>query len=230
MKNMLHAFALGVATLAITATMAVPAAAQNRNAPAAPRYGVFDAEAAVQQSAAFTTAVSQIQVTYAPQIQAREARATALNTELQPLLTVAQGEAARTPRNETAFNAAVQAYQTRAQAAERELQQLAAPFELAVAYAREQIGLRLRDALRGAATARSLDVVLVSEAVAFRSDSVDVTAAVVTELNRLVPNVQIVPPAGYRPGALAQAAAQAAAAPAGAAVPPAPTPAAPQTR
>jgi Skp family chaperone for outer membrane proteins len=229
MKSMISALALGLSAIAVTA-VATPAAAQ-RNAAAATRYGVFDAEAAVQRSAAFTTAVQQIQVTYAPQIQARDARATALNTELQPLLTAAQTQAAANPRNETAFNAAVTAYQTRAQAAERELQTLAQPYELAVQYAREQIGMRLRDALQAAATSRSLDLVLVSDAVAYRADTIDVTPAVITELNRLIPNVQIVPPAGYRPGQLQQAAAQQAAAAAAAANPAAtPAPAQPQTR
>jgi hypothetical protein len=146
-------------------------------------------------------------------------------------LTAAQTQAAANPRNETAFNAAVTAYQTRAQAAERELQTLAQPYELAVQYAREQIGMRLRDALQAAATSRSLDLVLVSDAVAYRADTIDVTPAVITELNRLIPNVQIVPPAGYRPGQLQQAATQQAAAAAAPANPAAtPAPAQPQTR
>jgi Skp family chaperone for outer membrane proteins len=227
MKMTLHALALGLSTLALTAAVATPASAQ-RNAARAPSYGVFDAEAAIQQSAAFALAVQQIQTTYAPQIQARDARATALQAELQPLLTAAQTQAAATPRNEATFTAAVQAYQTRAQAAERELQQLAQPYELAVAYAREQIALRMREALQGAATARSVDLVLLAEAVAYRSDAVDMTGAVVTQLNTLVPNVQIVPPANYRPGSLQQAAQQAAANPAATvATPPA---AQPQTR
>ncbi len=210
-NNMMKASAIALAMTVFAALPATPAAAQSRGAAAAAtRYGVFNADGAINASAAMQNAVTQIRTTYAAQIQARDARATALNAELQPLLTAAQTEAARTPRNEAAYNTAVQNYSARAQAAQAELEQLAQPYQLAVAYAREQIAMRLREALLATATARSLDMVLVDDAVAYRAETLDVTSAVTGELNRLIPTVQIVPPAGYRPGDLARAAAAAA--------------------
>lgn len=230
---MTSAFKL-VATAALLSVAAVPfaatpAAAQSRTAARAPTYGVFNADRAIDTSAAMTTAIQQIRTTYAAQIQARDARATALNAELQPLLTAAQAEAARSPRNEQAFTAAVTAYQTRAQAAQRELETLEQPYQLALQYSREQIAMRLREALAAAATARSVDLVLVEDAVAYRAETLDVTSAVTGELNRLIPVVQIVPPANYRPGDLARAAAAAATPAATTPAPAAPTPA-PESR
>src|SRR3546814_16637602 len=51
----------------------------------------------------------------------------------------------------------------------------------------------------------SSDLLLLSpEAVLARENNVDITDAVVTELNRLLPSVSITPPAGYQPGQLVQ--------------------------
>lgn len=218
MKTMLKAVALAATAISASALATTPAFAQARQAIAS-----ADVDAAIQQSAAFTTAVTQIQTTYAEQIAARAARAQALQTELQGLGAVVQGERARNPQNAQALQQATTAFTTRQQAAQAELQQLSAPIDQSVTYVREQITLKLADAVRAATTARRVDVLLSNDAVIWRADVVDITPAVVTELNRLVPNVQIVPPAGYEPGQLLRAQ-QAAAAPAAA------TPAAPQTR
>lgn len=233
MTNMFKAALLGTAAaLAAPVLLASPAHAQNRNATAAPTVATADVDAAVQQSAAFTTAVTQMQTTYAPQITARNTRAQALQTELQALQTAAVTEQNRQPRNEQAFQAAVTAFQNRQNAAQQELRQLSQPIDLALAYVREQITLRLQEAVNAATTARRVDILLTNEGVIYRAPTADITAAIVTELNRLVPTVQIVPPQGYEPGSLlrAQQAQAQAAAQAGQPAAPTPPPAQPQTR
>lgn len=218
------------AAVALAAVVATPAAAQrNAPAPAAPVIGYVDVEGAIAQSNAFRVAQTQIEQTYGPQLANIQTRATALQAEIQPLLAAAQAEAARTPRNETAYNNAVRAFQTRQQAAQAEIDQLQAPIRLARAYVEEQIAIRTREAITAARTARRVDIVITAGAVLDAAPATNLTDAVVAEINRLVPNVQIVPPAGYEPGALARAqAAAAAGAQAGA---PAAAPAAqPETR
>src|SRR3546814_11939284 len=91
----------------------------------------------------------------------------------------------------------------------------------------------MNEAIKAAMTAKKIDLLLSPEAVLARENNVDITDAVVTELNRLLPSVSITPPAGYQPGQLVQqknqAAMNAARAPQGAAA--APTPGTqPQTR
>lgn len=224
LKLMASAAAMSLAAVAV----ATPAVAQRNAAPAAgASYGVLDAEQAVETSAAMNTARTQIQTTYAAQIQAYQTRAQALQTELQPLRTAAETEAQRNPRNNQAYTTAVQAFQTRAQAAQAELAQLSAPFELAVQYAREQVALRLREAVTAATTARRVNIVLTEQAVAWNDPSVDITSAVTAELNRLIPSVQITPPQGYQPGDLSR---QAAAAQQAAQQPAAPAAQQPQSR
>lgn len=227
MTQILKSLALGVAVVAATLPLATVAQAQSRG-NAAPQLNVatVDVDGAVQSSAAFATAVTQIQTTYAAQIQNRQIRAQALQAELQGLAATAQAEQARTPQNATALQTAITAYRTRQQAAEQELQTLSQPIDLAVTYVREQITLQLSDAVRTASTARGINLLVNNESVVWRSEAADLTPAVIAELNRLVPNVQIVPPEGYQPGMLLRAQQNNAAN----GTPAAPTPAAPQTR
>lgn len=214
-----------VAALAAATAFTTPALAQRGGAaPAAPVVVVADIDAAVQQSAAFTTAVSQIQTTYAPQIQNLNTRRQALQGELQTLFQAAQAAQAATPPNEQNVQNAIRAFQTAQQAAEREIATLNAPIELAVSYVQEQITLRVNEAVTAARTARRADIVLTRGAAIQVADSANITPAIVAELNRLVPNVQIVPPQGYEPGSLMRAAQQQAAAAAAGTPAPAATP------
>ncbi len=198
--------AVGIAAAALI----VPAAslAQSRPAAAQTGVGVANLEAAVAGSTAYQGAVTQIRTTYATQIQQHQTRAQALQTEVNALGQRVQQEQARTPRNEAALQAAGQAYQTRANAAQQELARLSQPFELANAYAREQVSLRLSEAVQAVATARGLGAIVSNEAVFYVAPSADVTTAITAELNRLVPTVSIAVPQGYRPGALMQQRAQ----------------------
>lgn len=214
-----------VAALAAATAFSTPALAQRGGAAtAAPVVVVADVDAAVQQSAAFTTAVAQIQTTYAPQIQNLNTRRQALQGELQTLFQAAQAAQAATPRNEQAVQTAIREFQTRQQAAEREIAELNAPIELAVSYVQEQITLRVNEAVTAARTARRADIVLTRGAAIQVSESANITPAIVAELNRLVPNVQIVPPQGYEPGSLMRAAQQQAQAAAAGTPAPAATP------
>ena len=212
MKTLIKAVALSATAIAASTVVAAPALAQSRTAaPAAPVVATANVDGAIQGTTAFTTAVTQIQTSYAPQIQARATRAQALQTELQTLGATAQAEQNRQPQNATALAAAVNAYRTREQSAQAELQQLSAPIDLAVTYVREQITLKLQDAVNAATTARRVDMLVNSDAVFWNNANADLTQAITAELNRLVPSVQAIPPAGYQPGMLLRAQAQAAA-------------------
>lgn len=228
------------ATVAAAALLSVPASAQrNRDAapatpagPPVPVVVVADTNGAMRASNAFQLAIQQIQSTYAPQLQQVEARSTALQAELQTLFNTYEAERTASPQNATRLRAAATAFESRQQAAEQEIQQLRAPIELAQAYVLEQISLRMAEAVDVARRARGATLVVDRESVLYFEESTSISAAMVAELNRLVPNVQIVPPPGYQPGALTTAARQAAAAAAApaAGATPTPPPAQPETR
>lgn len=223
-----------LAATAAVALLAAPASAQrNRDAaptaPVAPIVVVADTDGAIQASNAYQVAMQQMQATYAPQLADLQTRRTALQAELQTLYTAVETEQNRTPQNRTALETAARNFQARQASAEQEIQRIGAPLELARQYVIEQITLQMSPAVTTARTARGANLVLRRESVIYAGEVANITPAIVAELNRLVPNVQIVPPQGYEPGQLI-AAQQAAANPAAAAATPAPATPQPETR
>ncbi len=228
---------LKLAALAATATVALiatPASAQrNREAAAtAPIVVVADTDGAIQASNAYQVAMQQMQATYAAQLAEVQTRSAALQAELQTLYTALETENNRQPQNRTALETAARNFQSRQQAAEQEIARLRAPVDTARSYVIEQITLQMNAAVTTARNARGANMVLRRDAVIFANEAANITPAIVAELNRLVPAVQIVPPQGYEPGQLINAQQQAAAAaanPAAAATTPPPAPQ-PETR
>ena len=228
MKKIFTASALAIAALSVSPIVAAPAAAQ------AKAVAVADLRVAAARSNAFTVASQQIQTTYKAQIDQQETRGQTLQAELNVLVAKYNEEAKKTPQNAAALQAAAKAVQDKRQAATTELQRISAPIDLAVAYVEDQISVRMNEAIKAAMTARKVDLLINPEAVLARENNVDITDAVIAEINKLVPNVSITPPAGYQPGQLVQQKVDAAraAAQGGAPAAPAPAPAgtAPTTR
>jgi Skp family chaperone for outer membrane proteins len=161
---------------------------------------VADLDEAVAKSNAGVLAANQINLTYKAQIDAAQARANTLNTELTGLRNaIVAAQRAPNP-NQAAIQAQAAAYQKRQQEAEREVQTLSLPFQTANAYAREQIALKLEAALDRAMTAKRITVVVPPQSVIKALPSAEITADVITQLNALVPTVSTTPPAGWQPG------------------------------
>ena len=211
MKMIAKAAALTLAPITMAALTAVPAAAQTKSGIA-----VVDLEEAVARSAAFTTAMTQMQTTYKPQLDQINARRTAIETDLKTkndALQAAYKAAGNkpTPAIETQYQQLQQAQQS----GQAELQRLSQPVALARAYVEQQIVDKLDDALKAATAKTKSEIVFKKGATESFGAGADITPAVITELNALVPSVGITPPAGWQPGGQGQAgAAPAAAAPA----------------
>lgn len=192
-------FATAVAAALLSATgvaaFAVPAAAQN-----APSIGVVNVQLAAERSNAYTTAMQQIQTTYAAQIQQANQRRTAIQTELAPQVQAFQQAQAAANPNQQQLAQQYQAIQQRQQAGQREIAQIIQPAALAQAYVEEQIGAQIEAAIDRVMTRRRLTIILRPEATVKASPTVDVTQDVTTELNTALPAVSITPPAGWQPG------------------------------
>ncbi len=208
MKNILKIALLSTAPLAAVAALPTMAVAQ-----VATSVAIADLDEAVSKSNAGVLASNQISITYKAQIDAVQVRAQALNTELQNLRN-AIGTAQRAPNpNQAAIQTQVAAYQKREAEAQREIQTASLPFQTANAYAREQIAAKLEAAARAAMTKKKIGLLLKPEAAILNSTGFDVTNDIITELNTLVANVGITPPAGWQPGQGAAAPKPAAATP-----------------
>lgn len=198
MKKLLVASALALAGVSVSPILAVPAFAQ------AKAIAVADVRAAAGRSNAFTTASQQIETTYKAQIDQQQSRGQTLQAEVNVLIAKYNEESKKTPQNATALQAAAKAVQDKRQAAQTELGQIGAPVDLAIAYVEDQISVRMNEAIKAAMTAKKVDLLLNPDAVLARENNVDITDAVIVELNRILPNVSTAVPAGYQPGQLVQ--------------------------
>ncbi|WP_298401451.1 OmpH family outer membrane protein [Sphingobium sp.] len=210
MKTIFKAAALTLAPMTAIAMTAVPAVAQTKSGIA-----VVDLEEAVAKSAAFTTAMTQMQTTYKPQLDQVNTRRAAIETDLKTkndALQAAYKAAGNkpTPAIETQYQQLQQAQQ----AGQAELQRLTQPVALARAYVEEQVVAKLDDALKAATAKTKSEIVFKKAATESFGAGADITDEVVTELNTLVPSVGITPPAGWQPGGRQAPAAAAPATPA----------------
>lgn len=198
MKKIIVASALAIATLSVSPILSAPAIAQ------AKAVAVADVRTAAARSNAFTVASQQIETTYKAQIDQQQSRGQTLQAEINVLIAKYNEEAKKTPQNQAALQAAAKAVQDKRQSAQTELGRIGAPVDLAIAYVEDQISVRMNEAIKGAMTARKVDLLINPEAVLARENNVDITDAVVAELNRILPTVSTAVPAGYQPGQLVQ--------------------------
>lgn len=196
MKTFIKATALA-SLLAAPALVAFPATAQ---VAVGQGTAVVDLNAAVSDTAAFKAATGQIQTTYKAQIDAYNARATALQNELAPLQRELQTMQANPSTPKATMDAKVSAYRARGEAAQAELNRLAQPFARPTAYAREQIEDKMEAALKAAMVAKKVNLVINPEAVLAVNPAANLTPDVVAQLNATVKSVSTTPPAGWEPG------------------------------
>lgn len=178
-------------------SFAAPASAQ---VAAGQTVAAVDLEGARAQSAAFKAAEAQIQASFKPQIDAFVARQNVLGNELAPLRKEIETLQANPATPRATVEAKIALFQSKAQAAQAELQRLATPFARPEAYVKEQIGEKLEAALKAAMTAKKINLVITPEAVVAMQGGADLTPDVVTQLNALIPSASITPPAGWQPG------------------------------
>lgn len=206
-KTIFKSAALALAAISVPAIVSAPAAAQSRTSIAMANY-----EAAIVQSQAYRSAVEQMKTTYKSDIDATNARAAALQTEIKPLVDAYNAAVQQPGATPQSVQPQAQALQNMRNAGQQELARLQQRVTLATAYVEEQVGAQLTTAIQAAMKAKNVDMVLSPQSVIAREPYVDITADIVTQLNSLVPSATIVPPAGWKPGQAQQQAQQPAAA------------------
>ncbi|WP_174298620.1 OmpH family outer membrane protein, partial [Sphingomonas bacterium] len=156
-------------------------------------------DGAIAGAKAWLAARAQIQTSYKTQIDQATARRAALTAELQPLVTQFQAAQRAPGATDAALAPQAQAIQARENAANQELGTITAPVQRAQAYAIEQLRAKLPDAIQNASRARNISLLISPQAAIFAQPASDITAAVSTELDKLVPSVSITPPPGWQP-------------------------------
>jgi Skp family chaperone for outer membrane proteins len=185
---------LAAALIAPAAIVAAPAAAQVNG------IAVADPQGAVAGTRAWAAARTQIQGTYKAQLDQADARSRAIQAELQPLVTQFQNAQRAPGATNTSLAPQYQAIQAKQQAGQAEIARITAPAERAQAYAVEQIQARLGEAVQNVVKQRNVSLLVSPQAVLFLQPNADITAAITTELDRLVPSVNTNVPANWQPG------------------------------
>ncbi len=183
---------------------------------------VADPDAAIANSKVWANAQTQIATTYKVQLDAAKARSDVIAKELAPMyktfdtnnddqLTPAEIQAAR-----TANSPVLKQVEAKEKAANDEIARMTLQPTRARQYAAEQISGKINDAIKNVVAQRKVSLLLRPASAFFADPSADITPAITTELDRLMPTASITPPATWQPGQQQAAPAAAAAAPAAA--------------
>lgn len=201
-----------IAGLVTAAAAPLPVLAQAASSgPIVPGLAVADLDGAIGGSTAFRTAQQQRPTTYKAQIDQAEARRQAITTQLQPLIDKFNKDRQANVPAATLQQQAQQIEQIQ-QSGQQELQRILQPVALSEAYAQEQLEDKLDQAVKNAMSAKKVSLLLNPQAiVAVNNNAYNLTPDITSQLNTLVPSVQVVPPQGWEPRQVREArAAQAA--------------------
>ena len=181
---------LALAGLALSASLATPAAAQVEG-----KVATASVSRALLGVNPLMTALSQVSTTYATQLEQLESKQKELNTLLTPYDTNGNGsiDQNEAPGLQAAPN--FQQIQTlRGEIANTENQVTAAQV-----YAVEQVLAQYQTAITEVANAQQIVMVVDPSSLQFAGEGADITAAISASLTTKVPNVGIVPPQGWQP-------------------------------
>jgi len=225
MKNRI-APALAAASFALLAAphAFAQAAAPVQSTPGgivAPGIAYANPQAVVASSAAYKNAATALPVTYKANLDQVNVRRSQIAAQLKPLYDKFEADQKAAKPDRASLEAQAGQIQQIEQSAQRELQQIAEPVNVAQQYVLEQISDKLSAATQAAMTKRKITLVVDAQSV-LKADTVyNLNQDILNELNTLIPNAQLVPPAGWMPRAQREAAAQQAAAQGGAPAAPA---------
>jgi Skp family chaperone for outer membrane proteins len=180
-----------VAASALALAPITPASAQS--------VAYTDVQQVLSMSQAAKTADQQMRVTYKATYDQIESRSRVLQAELNAMIVKYQADQ-KTNANNPTLATQGKAIQDKQRAAQEELGKLSDPLERVNAYVLEQIDSKLDAAVTAAMGKKKVALLLQRGAVIKNTPGTDLTQDIVTELNVLVPNVSITPPADWQPG------------------------------
>ncbi|MCW4460516.1 OmpH family outer membrane protein [Sphingomonas sp. BT-65] len=182
-KTILAALAVAGATLG-----AGTAAAQ---ALADAKIAVVDVDRVMSQCTACVAANTQLQQQRTALQQFAQQQGQPLQTE-QSSLEAALKAAAGKP--DAALQQRVQAFQTKAQGAQRQVSEREQTFQRNVQFVQQQIAQRMVPVVQQIAQQRGASAAIAKESLLFSAASVDITDAVLTTLNQQLPSVSTTAP------------------------------------
>ena len=181
---------LCAATLALSALVAVPAAAQVNG------IGVADPAIAVAGSQALQTAYNQIGTTF----QAQRTQLEQLQQQRAGLIrqfdTDNDGQLSQEEQTAAQANTAVI---QQVNGLDQQINPIQQPITLARVYVIEQLGQQLSNAVQAVVQANNVQLLLNPSAALYMADPVEMTDEIMAQLNQTVPTVSTAVPQGWQP-------------------------------
>ena len=181
---------LCAATLALSALVAVPAAAQVNG------IGVADPAIAVAGSQALQTAYNQIGTTF----QAQRTQLEQLQQQRAGLIrqfdTDNDGQLSQEEQTAAQANTAVI---QQVNGLDQQINTIQQPITLARVYVIEQLGQQLSNAVQAVVQANNVQLLLNPSAALYMADPVEMTDEIMAQLNQTVPTVSTAVPQGWQP-------------------------------
>ncbi|MEG3180095.1 OmpH family outer membrane protein [Sphingomonas sp. LT1P40] len=189
-KTILAALAVAGATLG-AGTVAAQALTDAKVA-------VVDVERIMRECTACVAANTQLQAQRTALQQFASQQGAPLQTE-QTALEAAIKAAAGKP--DAALQQRAQAFQTRAQTAQRQVSEREQTFQRNVQYVQQQVAQKMVPVIQQISQQRGASITVARDSVLFAATTIDITPAVLTTLNSQLPSVSVTaPPPAAQPG------------------------------
>lgn len=208
--NCLAAFAIALAPHAALAAApaAAPAAAEAAEPVMVPGLGIANLDAIVINSRAFQSAQQQRAVIFKGLIDAANARGQAINAELKTMVDKFNQDKGAAGVSQEALQQQAQAIQASQAYGQQEVNKILEPVTLSDAYVNESIREKLDPAIKSAMAKTRISIVFTPNQIIGFNNAYNLSPAILSELNALIPTVNIKPPAGWEPAAARAARAQ----------------------
>jgi len=181
---------LGAATLALSALVASPVAAQVNGV------AVADPAVAVAGSQALQTAYNQIGTTFQAQRTQLEQLQQQRSTALRQFDTDGDGQLSQEEQTAAQANSGAIA---QIQGLDEQINTIQQPITLARIFVIEQIAQQLNPAVQAVVQANAIQLILSPASTLYIADPVDVTDDIIAQLNTLAPTVSTAVPQGWQP-------------------------------
>ena len=202
------ALALPAAAAPAPAASPAPALPAFQSAPTVPGLAVADLNTVMVQSKAWRAAQQERAQTYKAQLDAAEARRKQLAAELQVMVDKYNKDRVAPKPDQALLQRSAQAIQQAQNAGNGEIQTLLRPVALSEAYAAEQIQDKLMRAVEAAMAKQNISFLGELRSLIFGKAAYNLNPAIIAELDLMLPSVQVVPPADWKPRAAQQGAPQ----------------------
>ena len=166
--------------------------------------GIANIDAIIVNARAFQSAQQQRAIVYKTQIDAANARSQAINAELKVMVDKFNRDKAAAGASQEDLQQQAQAIQASQQYGQQEVNRILEPVALSDAYVNEQIRGKLDPAIKSAMAKTRISIVFTPNQVIGFNNAYNLSPAILTELNALIPSLDIKPPAGWEPLAVRQ--------------------------